>query len=135
MHAKNNNESAQSLHRIKAFGFGTLFGIIALFLLNLLLASIASAVDLSYTVLTGLAIAAMACGAFVSGFFSAKMIGSRGMVVGAISGAILAVLFVVIGLCLFPASFGILTMIKVIIMIFLALCGGIFGVNSKKSHR
>lgn len=75
--------------------------------------------------------AALAFGGFAAGIAAAKLSKSRGMVCGAIAGALFFLLVWASGGIIGEAAFGAITAIKAGIMILAATFGGIIGVNKQ----
>lgn len=75
--------------------------------------------------------AALAFGGFAAGIAAAKLSKSRGMVCGAIAGALFFLLVWASGGIIGEAAFGAITAIKAGIMILAAAFGGIIGVNKQ----
>lgn len=130
-----NIESSGASRYIKSFLFGQLFGVIALFVSYIIFAVVVTAIDLSAFALSLLAIIGLGIAGLVSGYFSAKAIGNKGLVIGFISGTILSLLFLLLSVLVFSCKFSWMLGIKFIVIGFCAVFGGIFGVNSKKRHR
>ncbi len=89
-------------------------------------------VDLPDFVLLLLSFFCTAFSGFFSGFIHARYIGKKGMVVGALNGVVLAVVYLLLGLILFSCGIGLSQLLKTVLVVLLSVCGGIFGVNSKK---
>lgn len=75
--------------------------------------------------------AALAFGGFAAGIAAAKLSKSRGMVCGAIAGALFFLLVWASGGIIGEAAFGAITAIKAGIIILAAAFGGIIGVNKQ----
>lgn len=134
MHAQNNTERTNLKHMLSSYLIGILFGVIAMLAVYILFAAVATALDLPEVVLNGMVIAGLATAGFVSGYFVAHMLGSRGLLNGLAVGAFLAILFLLISLSVFRGGVTVFLLIKLAILLFLSVVGGIFGVNKKKHH-
>lgn len=132
MRTRNTAEGLTPPRYIKAFLFGILAGAALLAVIYLLFAALYTVSDLSYGVLLGMVFVATALSGFFSGFTAARMIGSRGLLAGGINGLLLSLLFLAAGVCFFSAGLSLMQGIKMLILLFSSVCGGIFGVNSKK---
>lgn len=75
-----------------------------------------------------------AIGAFVSGYITIKIYGSKGIAYGALSGFLLFVLITLIAFIVTRDKFTYITLTRFLIMIFLGAVGGYLGLN-KKRHK
>ena len=128
-------ESSGTSRYIKSFLFGQLFGVIALFVSYILFAIVVTAIDLPPFVLTLMTIIGLGIAGLICGYFSAKAIGNKGLVIGFISGLMMSLLFLLLSVLLFSCKWNWRLGIKLIVIGICAIFGGIFGVNSKKRHR
>lgn len=119
----------------RAFLFGQLFGIFALLVSYILFAIVITVVDFSSLTLIVMAVVGLGIAGFSSGFSVARMIGSRGMLLGFFSGLLLSMLFLLLSVLIFSCKWDGILGIKFIVMGICSVFGGIFGVNSKKIHR
>lgn len=74
-------------------------------------------------------------GAFVGGYFSARIKKSMGMAVGALSGLLMFVVLLLIGLLFSGDSFGLISLLRMILMIVSGAIGGVLGVNKRKRRK
>lgn len=128
-------ESSGTSRYIKSFLFGQLFGVIALFVSYIIFAVVVTAIDLPAFALNLLTIVGLGIAGLVSGYFSAKAVGNKGLVIGFISGMMMSLLFLLLSVLLFSCKFNWMLGIKLIVIGICSIFGGIFGVNSKKRHR
>ena len=128
-------ESSGTSRYIKSFLFGQLFGVIALFVSYIIFAVVVTAIDLPAFALNLLVIVGLGIAGLVSGYFSAKAVGNKGLVIGFISGMMMSLLFLLLSVLLFSCKWNWMLGIKLIVIGICAVFGGIFGVNSKKRHR
>ena len=128
-------ESSGTSRYIKSFLFGQLFGVIALFVSYIIFAVVVTAIDLPAFALNLLTIVGLGIAGLASGYFSAKAVGNKGLVIGFISGMMMSLLFLLLSVLLFSCKWNWMLGIKLIVIGICAVFGGIFGVNSKKRHR
>ena len=128
-------ESSGASRYIKSFLFGQLFGIAALCVCYILFAIVVTAIDLPSFALNLMAIIGLGIAGLISGYFSAKAVGNRGLVVGFISGMMMSLLFLLLSVLVFSCKFHWMLGIKLIVIGICSIFGGIFGVNSKKRRR
>ena len=128
-------ESSGASRYIKSFLFGQLFGIAALCVCYILFAIVVTAIDLPSFALNLMAIIGLGIAGLISGYFSAKAVGNRGLVVGFISGMMMSLLFLLLSVLVFFCKFHWMLGIKLIVIGICSIFGGIFGVNSKKRRR
>ena len=128
-------ESSGASRYIKSFLFGQLFGIVALCFCYILFAIVVTAIDLPSFALNLMAIIGLGFAGLISGYFSAKAVGNRGLVIGFISGMMMSLLFLLLSVLVFSCKFHWMLGIKLIVIGICSIFGGIFGVNSKKRRR
>lgn len=95
------------------------------------MAAVLAASGIPAPLIMPLATAALAIGGFAAGIAAAKLSKSRGMVCGAIAGALFFLLVWASGGIIGEAAFSAITAIKAGIMILAAAFGGIIGVNKQ----
>lgn len=108
-------------------GIGTLCAAVLIFAM----AAILAIGNIPTALIIPLVTAALAFGGFAAGIAAAKLSKSRGMVCGAIAGALFFLLVWASGGIIGEAAFGAITAIKAGIMILAAAFGGIIGVNKQ----
>lgn len=117
---------------IITFLSGVFWGMIVWLAANIVFAAVTTAIDCSDFILNVLAVIGLAAGGFTAGAVTAKKVGKKGMAVGLASGGILAVLLLIAGVICGGMTW--MLGIKLLVVLFLSVCGGIFGVNRKKHH-
>lgn len=108
-------------------GIGTLCAAVLIFAM----AAVLAIGNIPTALIIPLVTAALAFGGFAAGIAAAKLSKSRGMVCGAIAGALFFLLVWASGGIIGEAAFGAITVIKAGIMILAAAFGGIIGVNKQ----
>lgn len=108
-------------------GIGTLCAAVLIFAM----AAVLAIGNIPTALIIPLVTAALAFGGFAAGIAAAKLSKSRGMVCGAIAGALFFLLVWASGGIIGEAAFGAITAIKAGIMILAAAFGGIIGVNKQ----
>lgn len=114
---------------------GSLVGLAAILLLFVLLALLLSFGLLPLGAAPAAASVAMAIGGFLAGLIAAKQLGQNGLLIGAACGAILFLLFTLIGLAAFGQTPGVSTLIRLVIFVVAAAIGGIIGVGSANQRK
>lgn len=108
-------------------GVGTLCAAVLIFAM----AAVLAIGNMPTALIIPLVTAALVFGGFAAGIAAAKLSKSRGMVCGAIAGALFFLLVWASGGIIGEAAFGAITAIKAGIMILAAAFGGIIGVNKQ----
>lgn len=108
-------------------GIGTLCAAVLIFAM----AAVLAIGNIPTALIIPLVTTALAFGGFAAGIAAAKLSKSRGMVCGAIAGALFFLLVWASGGIIGEAAFGAITAIKAGIMILAAAFGGIIGVNKQ----
>lgn len=108
-------------------GIGTLCAAVLIFAM----AAVLAIGNIPTALIIPLVTAALAFGGFAAGIAAAKLSKSRGMVCGAIAGALFFLLVWASGGIIGEAAFGAITAIKAGIIILAAAFGGIIGVNKQ----
>lgn len=116
-----------------------LFGVATAILICLITLIVFSAImhfrSIPLILINPFAIAASVLGAFSGGFMTTRITKSNGLVLGAITGFLLFVIVVLLGLTLFKDNVGTLTLVKMAIMVLSGSIGGIAGVNVSSRRR
>lgn len=131
---KSHNEDVRMLKNwIRPIGLGALAGAIGCLLVLLMMAALLVAQDVPQTAVSPLALVAVAAGAFIGGFVSARIAGQNGWLMGVSTGLVLFVLLLVAGgFALFDDPAGSQLLLKLAIVLVTAAVGGIVGVNVRK---
>ena len=110
---------------------GTFFSILTLVISSFLFVKSQS---ISATVITPLTMFAIALGAFISGYVTARIIKSNGLFWGMIAGFVMFSVVFIAGLMISNGEISTLVLVKLTLMLLMGAIGGIAGVN-KKSKR
>lgn len=131
---KPRNEDALMVKQwIRPLGFGVVAGAIGCLLMLLLMAALLLAQDVPQTAVSPLALVAVATGAFVGGFTSARLAGQNGWLMGLLCGLMLFVLLLLVGgFALLDDPSGSQFLLKLAIVLVTAAVGGIVAVNVGK---
>lgn len=135
MKGKFSDSSSHTINFIKPIAFGLILGtliIVVLFIFFALLMSFNILPTSSATVVSSIAIA---LGSFFGGFISSKKLGKNGLVIGAICGAIIFLLFTLVGMAAFTSAPGASTLIRLLIFITSGAIGGIIGVGNTDKRK
>ena len=110
---------------------GTFFSILTLVISSFLFVK---SQNISATVITPLTMFAIALGAFISGYVTARIIKSNGLFWGMIAGFVMFSVVFIAGLMISNGEISTLVLVKLTLMLLMGAIGGIAGVN-KKSKR
>ncbi len=90
--------------------------------------------SVNYYLLMPFGIAAACIGAFLGGFISARISGSAGMLIGAVSGALMFILLLAAGAILgqLPEA---VSLLRLVLMVLSGAIGGVVGVNRKRKRK
>lgn len=110
---------------------GTFFSILTLVISSFLFVK---SQNISATVITPLTMFAIALGAFISGYITARIIKSNGLFWGMIAGFVMFSVVFIAGLMISNGEISTLVLVKFTLMLLMGAIGGIAGVN-KKSKR
>lgn len=117
---------------IKAFGIGILGGALVIALLFVVCALLVTKLSIPASAIILMVAVCSAIGAFVCGFLSAKIIHTKGVVMGLIAGALMLVVLMLASL-IFSGRFAVENWLtKTVVVLVSAALGGILGVNTKK---
>ncbi len=121
--------------KVISVAVGAICGVAAVLLVILLLSFITvKSGSVNYSLLIPFGIASACVGAFVGGLISARISGSAGMFIGALSGAVTAVLLLAAG-----SVFGVIpeavSLLRFVLMILSGAIGGVVGVNGRRKRR
>ena len=115
--------------------FGFIIGVVvtAVFILFFALVMYLSGAAFKYAPV--FATVSVAIGCFAVAFFTAKKQGSRGLLVGAVTGGIAFILITFVSLIVNSGGVTLNTLFHFIIIMLSSLIGGILGVNKANSHK
>lgn len=112
-----------------------LFGIMGALVISLLLLAVFSMImamrDVPSPVILSLAYVSVAGGSFAGGFVSARLIRSRGLVVGAVTGAAFLLILYLAGVLTRQTQFSVDLLWKIAVAVLAGSAGGIIGVNKR----
>jgi putative membrane protein (TIGR04086 family) len=123
----NRDSGAKTL--IKPAVWGIALGMVVTFLFLLLLAFFLTLHDFPASAAVPLVSIAAGVGALVGGFVAAKIHGSNGAFLGAVTGLALFVIVLIASMFSGSGGFTVFTLLKLIIMLLSASIGGIFAMN------
>ena len=98
---------------------------------SLLFALLMTLWDLPPAAVTAFAVAAAVGGAFVGGFFAARLSGKKGWLMGLLCGAALFLLLFVVGICVYRELRVGMWLLKLCLLLAGGMAGGMLGVNKK----
>ena len=120
------------LTALRPMGVGLCVGMVCCTLLLLLAAAVMNTVDVPQGAVVPLAVCAAGCGAFAAGLAAALVAGRRGLLWGAVCGALLFLCLVLAGIVRFGGVDGGFAAIKAAVLTFCGAVGGLIGVNRKR---
>ncbi|MGI6265381.1 MAG: TIGR04086 family membrane protein [Acutalibacteraceae bacterium] len=130
---KESKDNADKTARIiRALGIGTVAGTLVCLAGLLIMAAVLTARDMPQSVVTPLAVIAAAFGALVGGFIAARVARGRGLLMGALTGALLYLLILLAGTIWFRDALGVGLLVKLAVLVVCGGVGGILGVNLRK---
>lgn len=130
---KSRSEDTAMVKRfIRPILIGACIGAVCCLLALLLFAGILAAADIPKSVITPLAVAAAAFGAFIGGIVSARMAREKGLLLGAACGLVLFFLILAAGFAVLKDIRGTYAVIKLLILTACGAVGGVLGVNVRK---
>lgn len=116
---------------LRPLGMGLGVGVIVCAVILLIAAAIMTTGILPASIVTPVALAAAAIGAFASGFVAARLSRERGLLYGAGVGLLLFLLITVVGMVTSQELRGTMMLLKAALTIGLGAFGGVLGVNVK----
>ena len=134
------NDKSQSNGMIgkitKAVIWGTVIGAVVCMIILLLISFIfVKMQSVPEAAITPVAIVIVCIGAFVGGYFSARIKKNMGMAVGAITAMLMFVILLLIGTACFGDNLGIVSLLRMAVMLISGAIGGILGVNKRKRRK
>lgn len=118
---------------IKPILSGVGFGICVSLVLLLLFSLIVSSINVPQKLIGALSFISFVFGTWVSGFVSARLVRKNGLVIGMITGAVILLIMLLLGIFVIVEPFSIMLLFKGVAALLSAAFGGILGVNFK--HR
>ena len=118
---------------IKPILSGILCAFIVSVVLLLIFSVMMTAANLPGGAITPFACVSISVGAFFGGFLSARLCGSKGLLLGAVSGLLYILILYLLGAVMRQADLNAMLFLKIVLALVLGAVGGITGVNLK--HR
>lgn len=129
------SEKVGLLRAVRAIGISVWIGTLCCVLALLLMAFILSARSVPQFAVQPMAAFALLVGGFSAGFSCAKLMRENGLMFGAACGIILTVIVQVAGFAIPDNTFGISAVIKIAVVLFSAMLGGVLGVNTRRRRK
>ncbi len=120
---------------IPALIFGTISIVISLIILTFIFSIVISKVDIPDNIISVLSTFIISFCSFISSLVCSKIIGSKGLLIGAICGVSICTILLLIGIIILNSSFSSIGLIKSIAIISSSLIGGVIGVNFKLKRK
>ena len=132
---KNKSEKSKVVLYFKLVGISVLVGLLVSVLILMLFSLIISAKDVPEVAVRVMSVVAVTVSAFVAGYVCAKLIKSKGMLVGLLNGAILFMIFYLTNIFFIKSEDFSALPVKLAIVLLSAGLGGILAVNIKRKKR
>ena len=129
---KKSRELSGIKKKILAVFWGVSGGAIACFLMLLIFSAILSISSASSSIAKPIATAVLFLSAFICGYISSRILKEKGILIGAVSGAIYFLLYAIIGLIFGSKSLQAAVSLKFIIAVVSSAIGGVIGVNRRR---
>lgn len=111
---------------------GVAVGIVCCTLLLLVMAAVVNAVDVPRAATVPMAVTAAALGAFAAGLTAALIARRHGLIIGAVSGALLWLVILIAGFIQYAGVDGGYALLKAAVLIVMGGLGGVLGVNRRR---
>lgn len=121
---KQSGNNQLTLNMVKGIGAGVVSAILVMLILSLLMAIIVYFSPIAEDSLHGVAVIINAIAIFIGGYITAHLAGSRGLLLGLTTAALILMLMILFG----PGEGGNITL-KVVYCLLAGMIGGIFGVR------
>ena len=131
-HPARQEEASLAARWVRPVLIGAIAGILCCLLALLLGAAIMAAQDIPQMAVTPMAVIAAAFGAFAGGLIAARVAGERGILYGALCGAVLYLLVMIAGFAVLKDIRGVYALVKLAVMVGCGAVGGIVGDNFRK---
>lgn len=118
---------------ISSLFIGVLMGFLALFLLLMLFSLIVTLADLTLSVASAFSTVAIVISSFICGFFAAKKLGCKALIIGILSGTVFYLLITIVSLIITKSGLSSIFLLRVSLSIFLSIIGSIFGTRRKSN--
>lgn len=135
MKGKLNNTSTTFETSLKPLISGLIIGLIVTIMLFILFALAMSFYILPTNSANIVSSISIAIGVFSGGFSAAKKLGKNGLIIGALCGIALFLLFTIIGMAAFGTAPGTSTLIRLLIFVTSGAIGGIIGVGNADKRK
>jgi putative membrane protein (TIGR04086 family) len=132
MSTRQTAESAGALRWVRPVAVSVLAGAAVTALLLLAMAFVLQSRTLPQAVVDPMASFSLAGGAFAAGLICAKLARRKGLLFGAVCGALLTLIVLIAGLALGDDSFGLPLLFKALFLMLPAMLGGVLGVNTRR---
>lgn len=119
----------------RALLFGAAIGAAGITLLLFGMAFVLTLRDFSLSSTAVFSCVALGLGSAIGGFAASKRLGSRGMLIGAVTGCVLFVLILLASLIVSAGGITVFSLIKAVVVTASAALGGIGGVNIQKQEK
>lgn len=129
------NDSTDTVRILRPVAVSVAFGAVVSVVILVLFALLLSGRTIPQPMIDPMATFAMSVGAFVSGLICAKMIHRNGLMCGLICGIVFAAILLACSFAVPDSALGLGALIKIALMLFSSMIGGVLGVNTKRRKR
>jgi len=119
----------------KPIGIGLSFGIAVSLLLMTICAIVMAAKGMPDIGVIIFSIVATVFGGFISGFIASRLAGEKGLLLGLCCGLVILVIMMISSGLVVKQNFGIMAVVKGILVLLISVLGGILGVNYKRRRK
>ena len=128
------NEPSPSVQLLKDSGIGALIGLILCIIFSLVAAFVVSSADLPHRSVMPISIAIIGISSFVGSIISGKIHKRQGLVIGALTGAIMLAVILVAGFFVPDESAASTMLLKALVTLAPSLVGSVIGVNLRRKY-
>ena len=129
------NVSETAVKNLRPVAISVLTGVIACVAILIFSAAIISSQSVPHRLISPMVILSLIVGGFISGFLCSKAIREKGLVYGAVCGFLISLAMLLAGFVITEDGIGVLALIKIMIVMFSAMIGGVLGVNTRKKRK
>lgn len=118
---------------ITSIAVGVIIGLIGLFLILMVFSLIVTVADLNLSVASILSTVSIVASSFICGFFAAKKMGCKALIIGALSGVVFYLLITLVSLIITKNGLSSTFILRASLSVVLACVGAIFGTRKKSN--
>ncbi|MGN1457599.1 MAG: TIGR04086 family membrane protein [Acutalibacteraceae bacterium] len=136
MKSDKSRNSGTAVRAAKAVAVGTVVGLVICMLILLVITFMLVKIQkFPETAVVPVAIFTACIGAFVGGYFSARVKKSNGLLMGAVCALVMFVVLLLVGIAFAGDIFGVVSLLRMGVMIISGAIGGVLGVNKHRRRK